>query len=115
MEDIEQMAAKIHRHRDADHENIRAMLAPLRVPDVVDVLSKLVAPFPPGVDIKLADGRRGIVVSVPPEALDRPLVRIIEGKGAPYEVALVADPGIRIAGWDLSMVAVTRAVATAVT
>jgi magnesium transporter len=39
MEDIEQMAAKIHRHRDEDHETIRAMLAALRVPDVVEVLN----------------------------------------------------------------------------
>jgi magnesium transporter len=39
MEDIEQMAAKIHRHRDEDHEAIREMLATLRVPDVVEVLN----------------------------------------------------------------------------
>jgi len=39
MENIEQMAATIHRHRDEDHEKIRAMLAGLRVPDVVEVLN----------------------------------------------------------------------------
>ncbi len=39
MEDIEQMAATIHRHRDEDHEKIRAMLAALRVPDAVEVLN----------------------------------------------------------------------------
>ena len=39
MEDIEQMAATIHRHRDEDHEKIRTMIAALRVPDAVDVLN----------------------------------------------------------------------------
>jgi magnesium transporter len=39
MEDIEQMAATIHRHRDEDHEKIRSMLAALRVPDAVEVLN----------------------------------------------------------------------------
>ncbi len=39
MENIEQMAATIHRHRDEDHETIRAMLAALRVPDAVEVLN----------------------------------------------------------------------------
>ena len=39
MEDIEQMAATIHRHRDEDHEKIRTMLAALRVPDVAEVLN----------------------------------------------------------------------------
>ena len=39
MEDIEQMAATIHRHRDEDHEKIRTMLAALRVPDAAEVLN----------------------------------------------------------------------------
>src|SRR5262249_24471463 len=39
MENTEQMAATIHRHRDEDHEKIRAMLAALRVPDVVEELN----------------------------------------------------------------------------
>src|SRR5438477_10553491 len=39
MEDIEQMAATIHKHRDEDHERLRTMLAALRVPDVVEVLN----------------------------------------------------------------------------
>jgi HD-GYP domain-containing protein (c-di-GMP phosphodiesterase class II) len=84
-------------------------------PQVVALFSKVVAPYPPGVEIELADGRRGIVVSVPRRALDRPLVRVIEGPGAPYEVALEADPSIRIAGWDLTHTAVSNALAIAVT
>ena len=69
-------------------------------PEVVNVFSKLVAPYPPGVEITLEDGRSGIVVSVPPNAVDRPLVRITDGRGAPYEVALEDDPGICIRGWE---------------
>ena len=39
MLDIEQIAAAIHRHRDEDHDKIRAMLAELRPADVADVLN----------------------------------------------------------------------------
>ncbi len=39
MEDIEQLAATIHRHRDEDHEKIRTMLLSMRVPDAVEVLN----------------------------------------------------------------------------
>ena len=39
MEDIERMAAMIHRHRDEDHDKIRAMMAALRVADAVEVLN----------------------------------------------------------------------------
>ncbi len=39
MEDIERMAAMIHRHRDEDHDKIRSMMATLRVPDAVEVLN----------------------------------------------------------------------------
>ena len=69
-------------------------------PEIVNVFSKLVAPYPPGVEITLEDGRSGIVVSVPPNAVDRPLVRITAGRGAPYEVALEGDPSLGIRGWE---------------
>jgi len=68
--------------------------------EITDVFARVVAPFPPGVEIQLADGRRGIVVSVPKQALDRPLVRILEGPGSPCEIDLLRHPGLRIAGWD---------------
>ena len=45
------------------------------------------------------DGRRGIVVSVPEDELDRPLVRVISGPDAPYEISLLDDRSIQIAGW----------------
>jgi HD-GYP domain-containing protein (c-di-GMP phosphodiesterase class II) len=67
--------------------------------EIVDVFSKTVAPFPPGDSIELADGRSGVVVSVPQSNLDRPLVRILDD-GAPYELPLIDDPDVQIAGWD---------------
>jgi hypothetical protein len=59
-----------------------------------------VAPFPPGVEVQVSDGRRGIVVSVPDQALDRPVVRILDGPGSPCEISLLRDPSLRIVGWD---------------
>ena len=84
------------------HEGVRAILEGSGTqfdPDVVDIFSRLVAPFPPGVELRLSDGRRAVVVSVPEEALDRPLVRVIEGPGAPYEIALLLDASLTIEGW----------------
>jgi HD-GYP domain-containing protein (c-di-GMP phosphodiesterase class II) len=68
-------------------------------PDVVNVFAALVTPFPPGEELELADGRRAVVVSVPTEALDRPLVRVIDGPDAPYEIDLTTQPSLRVAGW----------------
>jgi HD-GYP domain-containing protein (c-di-GMP phosphodiesterase class II) len=77
-------------------------------PEIVEMFSQLVAPYPPGVPMELDDGRRAIVVSVPEDTLDRPLVRVINGPGAPYELALAEEPGLGIVGWDF-----TRAAAAA--
>jgi len=68
--------------------------------EIADVFLRVVAPFPPGVEIKVSDGRRGIVVSVPHHALDRPVVRILDGPGSPCEVSLLRNPSLRIDGWD---------------
>jgi HD-GYP domain-containing protein (c-di-GMP phosphodiesterase class II) len=84
------------------HEGVREILDGAGVlfdPVVCQVFSRVVAPFPPGSDIQLSDGRRGIVVSVPEDELDRPLVRVIGGPGAPYEISLLDDRSIQIAGW----------------
>jgi HD-GYP domain-containing protein (c-di-GMP phosphodiesterase class II) len=67
---------------------------------IVDVFRRVVAPFPPGVEVEVSDGRRGIVVSVPDQALDRPVLRMLDGPGAPCEVALLRNPSLRIAGWE---------------
>jgi HD-GYP domain-containing protein (c-di-GMP phosphodiesterase class II) len=85
------------------HIGVRAILdgaGRLFDPEVTAVFAQLVAPYPPGVEIELSDGRRGIVVSVPEGALDRPVVRILDGPGAPCELPLQRNPTIRIAGWD---------------
>jgi HD-GYP domain-containing protein (c-di-GMP phosphodiesterase class II) len=66
-------------------------------PEVVSVFRRIVAPYPPGCEIVLDDGRRGVVVSVPPDALDQPRVRIgwdAHGKAVePYELDLEQLPG----------------------
>jgi hypothetical protein len=48
----------------------------------VSAFAKLVAPYPVGTEIELADGSRGIVAAVPFEAPDEPTVRITHGPGA---------------------------------
>jgi HD-GYP domain-containing protein (c-di-GMP phosphodiesterase class II) len=69
-------------------------------PDVVDVFRRVVAPYPPGVEIALSDGRRGVVVSVPPDDLTHPLVRIgWDAGGRPvghYELDTAAEPELTI-------------------
>ena len=67
---------------------------------IIDLFSRRVAPFPPGVEVELTDGRRAVVVSVSELALDRPVVRVITGPGAPVDISLTADPSIQIAGWN---------------
>jgi HD-GYP domain-containing protein (c-di-GMP phosphodiesterase class II) len=69
--------------------------------EVVDAFRRVVAPFPPGVELELEDGSRGIVVSVEPTAPERPLVRVAwdpAGKPvAPYEVRVDALPRVAAA------------------
>jgi HD-GYP domain-containing protein (c-di-GMP phosphodiesterase class II) len=85
------------------HVGVRAILAGAGThfdPTIVDVFSRRVAPFPPGVEVELTGGRRAIVVSVSELALDRPVVRVISGPGAPVDISLTADSSIQIAGWS---------------
>jgi len=85
------------------HAGVRVILdggGELFDPYITGVFSNLVAPYPPGVEVQLTDGRRGIVASVPDGELDRPVVRVIDGPGAPYEVSLQRDRALGIAGWD---------------
>jgi HD-GYP domain-containing protein (c-di-GMP phosphodiesterase class II) len=80
-------------------------------PVICDVFARRVAPFPPGVEVELSDGRRAIVVSVPDLQPDRPVLRVISGPGAPMDVALGQDPSIQIAEWNPVPAAVTAAAA----
>ena len=85
------------------HVGVQAILAGAGTqfdPTIVDVFSRRVAPFPPGVEVELTDGRRAVVVSVTELALDRPVVRVISGPEAPVDVSLTADSSIQIAGWS---------------
>jgi HD-GYP domain-containing protein (c-di-GMP phosphodiesterase class II) len=85
------------------HEGVRAILegtGTLFDPAVAEAFCRVVAPFPAGTEVELTDGRRGIVASVPDEALDRPVVRIIGPEGAEEEVALLHDPTLGIEGWQ---------------
>ncbi len=65
-------------------------------PEIVDVFRQVIAPYPPGHEITLDDGRRGIVASVRPGAVERPHVRICwNADGAPvepYEIHLAGLP-----------------------
>ena len=84
------------------HEGVRAIIegsGTLFEPAVVDAFRRVVAPFPAGTEVELTDGRTGLVVSVPDEALDRPLVRIIDGAGPQEEVSLLEDTSIGIQDW----------------
>src|SRR4051812_19564088 len=69
-------------------------------PDVVDVFRRVVSPYPPGAEVSLSDGRRGVVASVPPEDLMRPLVRVgwdASGRQvAHYEVDLRKSPELTL-------------------
>ncbi len=87
----------------AAHEGVRIIVAGAGTqfdPRVAEVFSRVIAPFPPGVELRLHDGRRALVVDVPADQLARPLVRVLDGPGAPHELALAQAPEIRIAGWD---------------
>jgi HD-GYP domain-containing protein (c-di-GMP phosphodiesterase class II) len=69
-------------------------------PDVVDVFRRVVTPFPPGVEVELGDGRRGVVVSVPQTDLTRPLVRVGWEAGgrdvSPYELDTATEPELEV-------------------
>src|SRR3954463_6217126 len=65
-------------------------------PGVVDVFRRVVSPYPPGVEVALSDGRRGIVASVPGDDLSRPVVRVAGSAGGqpvtPYELEMASEP-----------------------
>jgi HD-GYP domain-containing protein (c-di-GMP phosphodiesterase class II) len=65
-------------------------------PTIVESFRKVVAPYPPGSEIVLGDGRRGVVVSVPVNDLEHPVVRIgfdpSNKQIEPYEIDLGEQP-----------------------
>src|SRR5256714_832199 len=69
-------------------------------PDVVDVFRRVVTPYPPGIEVELGDGRRGVVVSVPQTDLTRPVVRVgwdASGRAVShYELDTATEPGLEV-------------------
>ena len=66
-------------------------------PEVVEIFNKVVLPFPPGVEVELADGRQALVVEADHHAPYEPTVRVRHPNGyveeiarAPLAVALAA-------------------------
>ena len=84
------------------HVGVRAIQAGAGTqfdPVICEVFTRRVAPFPPGFEVELVDGRRAIVVSVPEYALDRPVVRVIASGETLVDIDLARDRSIHIAGW----------------
>jgi HD-GYP domain-containing protein (c-di-GMP phosphodiesterase class II) len=75
-------------------------------PNVVATFVSTVAPYPPGVSVELADGRRGIVQECPTEAIDRPVVRIVDAGRPVDEVALARLPELEIVAVDVELTSV---------
>jgi HD-GYP domain-containing protein (c-di-GMP phosphodiesterase class II) len=91
---------RLHAQARPAHVGVRTILdgsGTLFDPDVVSVFARLVAPYPPGVELRLGDGRRAVVVSVPDRALDRPVVRLLDSG---VELALLETPSLEIEGWE---------------
>jgi HD-GYP domain-containing protein (c-di-GMP phosphodiesterase class II) len=63
---------------------------------IVATFREVVAPYPAGSELLLADGRRAVVASVFPERVDFPVVRVYENAAGqpvePYEVDLEKEP-----------------------
>lgn len=61
-------------------------------PEVVEVFLSIVAPYPPGTGVTLSDGSAGVVTEVAPDALHRPVVRLLRdpagARREPVEIAV---------------------------
>jgi HD-GYP domain-containing protein (c-di-GMP phosphodiesterase class II) len=55
-------------------------------PEVVSVFSRVVMPFPPGSEVRLADGRVGLVIDVDPRTPYEPTVRVLSDTGRVEEI-----------------------------
>ena len=81
-------------------------------PEVVDIFSTFVAPYPPGTPIVLSDGRRGLVKEVRPEAVKTPVVRVIvDAAGAPIapvEVDLGRTTELKIVSTEFEIPTASR-------
>lgn len=55
-------------------------------PDIVEIFREIVLPYPPGVDVRLPDGRVGVVASASAADPLRPVVRVLGADGAVEEL-----------------------------
>ncbi|HEY1366266.1 MAG TPA: HD-GYP domain-containing protein [Gaiellaceae bacterium] len=71
-------------------------------PEVVEAFTRVIAPYPAGTEVQLSDGRRALVVSVPPHRADRPVVRVFTDAAGrpvePFELELARVPRLEIRG-----------------
>jgi HD-GYP domain-containing protein (c-di-GMP phosphodiesterase class II) len=98
-------SARVYSPAAPPHVGVRAILegsGSAYDPAIVATFCKVVAPYPPGCEIRLSDGRRGLVVSVPMDRLDMPLVRVLwdaQGRRVePEEIDLRECPLLAPAG-----------------
>jgi HD-GYP domain-containing protein (c-di-GMP phosphodiesterase class II) len=67
-------------------------------PEVVEMFVEVVPPYPPGSEITLSDGQRGVVVSAVPGRFELPLVRVHHDPGGravkPFEIDLAEHPDL---------------------
>jgi len=82
------------------HATVTAGEGTLYDPAIVRVFRLVVPPYPLGQDVVLDDGRRAIVAHLPPDRLDRPVVRVYtdpeQRPTDPADLALVDHPGLGI-------------------
>jgi HD-GYP domain-containing protein (c-di-GMP phosphodiesterase class II) len=87
-------------------ETIAAGAGTLFDPLIVETFVATVAPYPPGTAVELADGRRGVVTDCPTHAVDRPIVRIVDGSGPVAEIELASHPELAVVAVDVDLMLV---------
>ena len=82
-------SARVYSPAAPPHVGVQAILEGIGSafdPAIVASFRKVVAPYPAGSEIPLADGSSGIVVSVPLHQLDKPRVRLLsDPQGRPFQ------------------------------
>ena len=82
-------ADRPYRRAMAPHQGCRIIRAGAGThfdPEVVDIFNKVVLPFPPGVEVELADGRQALVVDADPHVPYEPTVRVRNSNGSIEEI-----------------------------
>jgi HD-GYP domain-containing protein (c-di-GMP phosphodiesterase class II) len=80
---------RVYKTAEPPHVGVRIIQADSGTafdPEIVDVFSRVVMPYPPGYEVELSDGRRGVVVEVDVDQPYRPHVRIRNDDGSVEEI-----------------------------